>query len=287
MNSAAASSTVTQRPLENFDIPSKDIETSSIAIVGDINSQGIDRYPKELATAIQAGIARLTGQKPPETQVLPGDVLWHNTDFGHLREALMSSDESAYLAAKQEICEVVEELVEKGAEHVAIASATLHRAAPDIVATVGTKLVPIGDCVVKRCQKIGHINRVLFVAPKSVIENKIIINDLKDADIEVALPNQLHWGLLEDRLKETLYKGKDFTASYQKWYARMIQDATIEFGPVDAVVLGSFELPLVYNEAALSSIEEIIRANDGRRFATIDPRAAQLAALAELYFSRS
>ena len=146
---------------------------------------------------------------------------------------------SDYLAEK------VTCLLRSGAETIALTSVTMHMVIGQVEAKSGVKLISIPKAV--RDEILGKgIKKAALLGTIFTMEQDYLKKDLREAGIQVFVPNEDDRKLVADRIYNELEKGivKESTLQeFQQIICRMKNEVGIE-----AVILGCTELPLILNK---------------------------------------
>lgn len=203
-----------------------------IGLVGGTGPESTIMYYKELNNRID----RLTnGTEMP-------DIAIESVNF---RKAWNLVSDSKYIELADYLTEKVEILKDGGAEIIALTAGTMHIVYEQVVHNTNTELVSIpkaiSDAVVSK-----NITKVGLLGTAFTMEQDYMKKDLRDAGVDVIVPQKAERELIAKRILEELELGivKESTlAEFRNILSRMHSEEGIE-----AVILGCTELPLLLNE---------------------------------------
>jgi len=215
-----------------------------IGLVGGTGPESTLMYYKELNTRID----RLTsGEQMPEIAV-------ESVDF---RKAWRYVVSERYDLLTDLLAEKIACLKAGGAEVISLTAATMHIVFDDLSEKTGVPLVSI-PAAVSRAARAGGYRRVGLLGTKFTMERDYMKKDLREAGIEVCVPDPADRELIAKRIFEELENGiikKTTLTEFQQIIEKMREQSGI-----DAVILGCTELPLLLNEgncpaACLDSVD--------------------------------
>ncbi|MBO4309446.1 MAG: amino acid racemase [Lachnospiraceae bacterium] len=202
-----------------------------IGLVGGTGPESTLMYYKKLNTEID----RLTNEK-----AMP-EIAIESVDFRRAWNYVISEkyDELAdYLAQK------VDCLVSGGSEVIALTAVTMHMVYDELSKRTNAELVSIPKAVCEETVSKG-IKKVGLLGTLLTMEEDYMKKDLREAGVEVFIPNEKERELVAKRIYEELEKGivKESTL---KELTDIINRMKEENG-IEGVILGCTELPLILN----------------------------------------
>ncbi len=202
-----------------------------IGLVGGTGPESTLMYYKKLNTEID----RLTNEK-----AMP-EIAIESVDFRRAWNYVISEkyDELAdYLAQK------VDCLVSGGSEVIALTAVTMHMVYDELSKRTSAELVSIPKAVCEETVSKG-IKKVGLLGTLLTMEEDYMKKDLREAGVEVFIPNEKERELVAKRIYEELEKGivKESTL---KELTDIINGMKEENG-IEGVILGCTELPLILN----------------------------------------
>ncbi len=202
-----------------------------IGLVGGTGPESTLMYYKKLNMEID----RLTNEK-----AMP-EIAIESVDFRRAWNYVISEkyDELAdYLAQK------VDCLVSGGSEVIALTAVTMHMVYDELSKRTNAELVSIPKAVCEETVSKG-IKKVGLLGTLLTMEEDYMKKDLREAGVEVFIPNEKERELVAKRIYEELEKGivKESTL---KELTDIINGMKEENG-IEGVILGCTELPLILN----------------------------------------
>ncbi len=253
----------------------------AVGVIGGLSHESSDGYSAGIHNLVNQALGGLNN----------AELIQRDVNFAEVREDMLAGDWSGISGF---LSNMADSLTFIGAEYVAVASNTVHKIAPMIEARIGgDRFIHIADCIGQRCVELIDGNRakypkmyskdeprrVLLLGTLETMEGDSIRSRLEGYGLEISIPGQLERTVLNDRIFNEFCHG-EITDDAQKWYLHMIQDA-LTLQPVDAVVLGCTELPLIYCEAELQKLLAMLQANGDRPLSVVDSKQAHIAGLAK------
>ena len=227
-----------------------------IGLVGGTGPESTLMYYKELNTRID----RMTGGK-----AMP-DIAIESVNF---RRAWEYVEKGQYDLLADYLAEKINSLAAGGAEVISLTAGTMHIVMDDLLKKTKVELVSIPQAVCREAQRRGY-RRIGLLGTIFTMEKDYMKTDLREAGIEVVIPEKADRELIAKRILEELENGivKESTLNEFQAIIRKMQ----EQDGIEAVVLGCTELPMILNKgncpaAVLDSveihIEELIRISIG------------------------
>ena len=202
-----------------------------IGLVGGTGPESTLMYYKKLNTEID----RLTNEK-----AMP-EIAIESVDFRRAWNYVISEkyDELAdYLAQK------VDCLVSGGSEVIALTAVTMHMVYDELSKRTNAELVSIPKAVCEETVSKG-IKKVGLLGTLLTMEEDYMKKDLREAGVEVFIPNEKERELVAKRIYEELEK-EIVKESTLKELTDIINRMKEENG-IEGVILGCTELPLILN----------------------------------------
>lgn len=223
-----------------------------IGLVGGTGPESTLMYYKELNSRID---------KATDGRMMP-DLAIDSVDF---HRAWSYVSEAQYDKLADYLAEKVTALKLAGCEVIALTAGTMHIVYDEITEKTQVPMVSIPKAVCRKAQELG-IRKVGLLGTIFTMEKDYMKKDLRDAGIEVCIPDEEDRNLVAKRIYEELEFGivKDSTLAELQIIINKMKD---EQG-IKGVILGCTELPLIINETncpvpCLDSvdihIEELIR----------------------------
>ena len=180
-------------------------------------------------------------------QVLGGlscaELLTRTVNFEPVHQQMLNGEWSAL---GEQMSTIASSLVRAGATHVAIATNTMHRIAPQVIEKIGgDRFIHIGDCTAARCRQLG-VRRILFLGTKESMTSSFMLQRLEDRGLTVYVPGDAVDKIDEiifERLCHNVVDPKDF-----EFLAGHVFPEYIEEWGIEGIVLGCTELSMLINE---------------------------------------
>lgn len=202
-----------------------------IGLVGGTGPESTVMYYKDLNTEIDA---RTGGKAMP-------DMAIESVNFRRAWEYVCNEQ---YDLLADYLAEKVECLVAGGAEVVALTAVTMHVVFDELQKRASLPLVSIPQAVCEEivsrgCKKVGLLGTIF------TMEKDYMKKDLREAEVEVLVPNEGERQLVAKRIYEELEQGivKESTLAELAGIITRMRD---EDG-IEGVILGCTELPLILN----------------------------------------
>lgn len=223
-----------------------------IGLVGGTGPESTLMYYKELNTRID----RMTNGK-----AMP-DIAIESVNF---RRAWEYVERGQYDLLAEYLAEKVNSLIAGGAEIVSLTAGTMHIVLGEVQEKTGAALVSIPKAVCREALNRGY-RKIGLLGTIFTMEKDYMKTDLREAGIEVAIPDKADRDLVAKRILEELENGivKESTL---KEFQEIIRKMKDEQG-IEGVVLGCTELPMILNsencpvdclDSVEIHIEEIIK----------------------------
>ncbi|MBO5209543.1 MAG: amino acid racemase [Lachnospiraceae bacterium] len=203
-----------------------------IGLVGGTGPESTIMYYKELNSKIDKATG---GKNMPELSI-------ESVNFRKAWE-LVSTKQNKELA--DYLSEKVNNLVESGAEIIALTAATMHIVFDEIEKNTKVSLVSIPKTVCDEVIEKGY-KKVGLLGTIFTMEQDFMKKDMLQAGIDVIVPDKVDRELIAKRIYEELELGivKESTLQEFNEIIRKMQSAH----GIEAVVLGCTELPLILND---------------------------------------
>lgn len=203
-----------------------------IGLIGGTGPESTLMYYKELNAKIDEATG---GKEMPEISI-------ESVNFRKAWE-LVSSERHAELAGY--LSEKVKHLVASGAEVIALTAATMHLVFDEIESNTKVSLVSIPKAVCNEVMEKGY-KKVGLLGTIFTMEQDFMKKDLREAGIDVIVPDQSDRELIAKRIYEELEVGivKDSTL---REFCEIITKMQKKDG-IEAIILGCTELPLLLND---------------------------------------
>lgn len=203
-----------------------------IGLVGGTGPKSTIMYYKELNSKIDEATG---GKNMPELSI-------ESVNFRKAWE-LVSTKQNKELA--DYLSEKVNNLVEGGAEIIALTAATMHIVFDEIEKNTKVSLVSIPKAVCDEVIEKGY-KQVGLLGTIFTMEQDFMKKDMLQAGIDVIVPDKVDRELIAKRIYEELELGivKESTLQEFNEIIRKMQSAH----GIEAVVLGCTELPLILND---------------------------------------
>ena len=203
-----------------------------IGLVGGTGPESTVMYYKEL----NAKIDEATGRKN-----MP-DIAIESVNFRKAWELVSSKK---YKELTDYLSEKVSNLVNSGAEIVALTAATMHIVFEDIENNTQISLVSFPKSISNEVVKRGY-TKVGLLGTIFTMEQDFMKKDLLKAGIEVIVPDKVDRELVAKRIYEELEMGIVKEETLQE-FNEIIRKMQLSCG-IEAVILGCTELPLILND---------------------------------------
>ncbi|MEE0265534.1 MAG: amino acid racemase [Acutalibacteraceae bacterium] len=204
-----------------------------IGLVGGTGPESTIMYYKELNSRIDKATG---GKNMPEIAI-------ESVNFRKAWE--MVSDEQHKELARY-LSEKVNSLAQNGSEIIALTAATMHIVFDEIEDITNVSLVSIpeaicDEAVAKSYKRVGLLGTIF------TMEHDFMKKDLKQAGIEVIVPDKADRELIGKRIYEELEVGVIKESTLQE-FNEIIKKMKDEYD-IEAVILGCTELPLILNDS--------------------------------------
>ena len=204
-----------------------------IGLVGGTGPESTIMYYKELNSKIDVATG---GKNMPELAI-------ESVNFRKAWE-LVSTEQHKELAYY--LSEKVSNLAESGAEIIALTAATMHIVLDEIENNTNISLVSIpkticNEVIEKGYKKVGLLGTIF------TMEQDFMKKDLRQAGIDVIVPDKIDRELIAKRIYEELELGIVKEATLQEF--NVIIKKLKDMYEIEAIVLGCTELPLLLNDA--------------------------------------
>lgn len=245
-------------------------KTQRVGVIGGMSHETSDHYVAEIHRLVQEHLGGLHS-----AQLVHFDV-----DFDYIHACMKAG-------AWEEIADTLHRLAWACASQqvagIAFASNTIHKAVALLCHQVdsgqvyvnGIPLIHIGDSVIRELHK--DAKRLLLLGTKFTMTEDFMASHYRERGYEVVVPDAEDCARLDDIIFNELCKGIERPDS-QHWLEEMIV-RTILRQPVDAVILGCTELPMLIDPEFGQYLTS--RLNYARSVAIIDSAAAHIRQIAE------
>ncbi|MDD6038995.1 MAG: amino acid racemase [bacterium] len=202
-----------------------------IGLVGGTGPESTVMYYKELNKRVD----KLTeGEQMPELVI-------ESVNFHHAWDLVTGA---RYEELADYMAEKVNHLVASGAEVVSLTAATMHIVFDRVQSKTTAALVSIPKAVADEAVTLG-IKKVGLLGTIFTMEQDYMKKDLRDAGIEVYIPQQEDRELIAKRIYEELERGIVKESTLKEFLA--IIEKMKEEDEIEAIILGCTELPLLLN----------------------------------------
>jgi len=134
-----------------------------------------------------------------------------------------------------------------GADFIIIATNTMHKLAPQIRAAITIPLLHIAEPTIEKLKK-DNIKKVALIGTKFTMEENFYKEKLKEAGLEVFIPDEDERKIIHEVIFKELCLGKVKKSSEEK-YQKIIND--LKARGAQAVILGCTEICMLLKNASL------------------------------------
>ncbi|MCR4705397.1 MAG: aspartate/glutamate racemase family protein [Lachnospiraceae bacterium] len=168
-------------------------------------------------------------------------ILMYNVDFAELEHNM---SEGNWTANAVILADAAKRLEKAGADFIVIATNTMHKLVPDIEREIGIPILHIADATASAIKRDGR-RKVGLLGTKFTMTQDFIKDRLKDAGLEVIIPDEQDIELVNDVIFNELCLGKVLDASRAE-YQRII--SYMKDRGAEGVILGCTEIGMLIGE---------------------------------------
>jgi aspartate racemase len=206
----------------------------TIGLIGGMSFESTAVYYRMINEAVRARLGGLHS----------ADVLIHSVDFQSIVELQKAG---RWDLASERLGAVASGLEQAGADCVLICTNTMHLVADAVDAAVKVPLLHIIDETAREIRAAGR-RRPLLLATRYTMEHGFYADRMRNAGIEIMVPDEAGRTLIHDVIFEELCQGKVREESRQRVLALI--EAAMSQG-ADCVILGCTEICLLLDPADL------------------------------------
>ena len=168
-------------------------------------------------------------------------ILMYNVDFAELEHNM---SEGNWTANAVILADAAKRLEKAGADFIVIATNTMHKLVPDIEREISIPILHIADATASAIKRDGR-RKVGLLGTKFTMTQDFIKDRLKDAGLEVIIPDEQDIELVNDVIFNELCLGKVMDASRAE-YQRIISH--MKDRGAEGVILGCTEIGMLIGE---------------------------------------
>ncbi len=203
----------------------------TIGLIGGISWESTVTYYEIINTEIAKSLGGFHSAK----------ILMFNVDFAELEENMKNGywEGNAVILA-----DAASRLEKAGADYIVIATNTMHKLVPEIEKIIRIPILHIADVAAGAVKKDG-ISKVGLLGTKFTLTQDFVTKRLKNAGLEVVLPDGKDIELVNDVIFNELCLGKVLDTSRDE-YKRII--GKMKEAGAEAVILGCTEIGMLIKE---------------------------------------
>jgi len=168
-------------------------------------------------------------------------ILMYNVDFAELEHNM---SEGNWTANAVILADAAKRLEKAGADFIVIATNTMHKLVPDIEREIGIPILHIADATASAIKRDDR-RKVGLLGTKFTMTQDFIKDRLKDAGLEVIIPDEQDIEFVNDVIFNELCLGKVMDASRAE-YQRIISH--MKDRGAEGVILGCTEIGMLIGE---------------------------------------
>ena len=168
-------------------------------------------------------------------------ILMYNVDFAELEHNM---SEGNWTANAVILADAAKRLEKAGADFIVIATNTMHKLVPDIEREISIPILHIADATASAIKRDGR-RKVGLLGTKFTMTQDFIKDRLKDAGLEVIIPDEQDIEFVNDVIFNELCLGKVMDASRAE-YQRIISH--MKDRGAEGVILGCTEIGMLIGE---------------------------------------
>lgn len=168
-------------------------------------------------------------------------ILMYNVDFAELEHNM---SEGNWTANAVILADAAKRLEKAGADFIVIATNTMHKLVPDIEREIGIPILHIADATASAIKRDDR-RKVGLLGTKFTMTQDFIKDRLKDAGLEVIIPDEQDIEFVNDVIFNELCLGKVMDASRAE-YQRII--SYMKDRGAEGVILGCTEIGMLIGE---------------------------------------